>query len=68
MGLVSLMNAHPRSDASPTPTQSTSSSPEGGSSWVTWLTAGIAIGGLYLVAKSSPMSQGEWNDRYGRPR
>lgn len=36
--------------------------------WVNWLTAGIVIGGLYLVAATSPMSQGEWNDRYGRKR
>lgn len=36
--------------------------------WSLWLSGAIALGGLYLVAKTSPMSQGEWNEQYGAPR
>lgn len=36
-----------------------------GSSYLSWITAGIVIGGLVLVAKGDVKDQGEWNDRYG---
>jgi hypothetical protein len=58
---------HPRSEPTPSPEASTPKTDES-PRWVNWLTAGIVVGGLYLVAATSPMSQGEWNDLYGRKR
>lgn len=50
-------------EASSTPSERTASEAP---AWSNWLAAAIAVAGIALVVKTSPRSQGEWNDLYRR--